>query len=358
MSRPINLQSNYPVLAEQDAEWNTLLHEAVDRYAPESLRLPLFGGSVENRTKASAWLGTPAERTFIAEAGHHALLATVIGAGLVGKTIAVEALTYPWFVRQAQMLGCRLVPVALDAECMSPEALREVCTRDKVDAVYTMPTLHNPTGAVASLARREAMVAVAREFDLLIVEDAAYGFLVADEPPRYIALAPERAFYIESLSKRAAPGLRTAFLVTPETYAVDCELALRVIASGCSTLLASLGCAMAEDGRLAAVIEAKRREGAVRCAAALQLLAEFDVLGGPPTSWHLWVTRRAEDTRSDETFEAECEAHGVLVTGARWFTAPAAEVPHAVRIGLGGETEWPRVEEGLRIVAGLLQKQS
>jgi DNA-binding transcriptional MocR family regulator len=154
----INLQSNYPVLAEQDREWNRLLHSAVDRFAPESLRLPAFGGSVENRRLAAGWLGMPVERVFIAEAGHHALIAAVMAAGLVGKTVAVEALTYPWFVKQVQMLGCRVVPMALDWECMRPDALREVCEREEVAAVYTMPTQHNPTGAVASLARRQGIL--------------------------------------------------------------------------------------------------------------------------------------------------------------------------------------------------------
>src|SRR5665213_1168849 len=189
----INLQSNYPVLAEQDREWNRLLHSAVDRFAPESLRLPAFGGSVENRRLAAAWLEMPVERVFIAEAGHHALIASVMAAALVGKTVAVEALTYPWFVRQVQMLGCRVVPVAMDGECMRPDALRAVCEREKVAAIYTMPTQHNPTGAVASLARRGAMGEVAREFGLTIIEDGAYGFLVADVPaPRASSSSPHR----------------------------------------------------------------------------------------------------------------------------------------------------------------------
>jgi DNA-binding transcriptional MocR family regulator len=352
MSKAINLQSNYPVLAEQDADWNRLLHSAVDRFAPESLRLPAFGGSMENRRLAAAWLDVPVERTFIGTCGHHGLIATLMAAGLVGKTVAVEALTYPWFVRQAQMLGMRVVPVALD-ECMQPEALRAVCKREPIAAVYTMPSLHNPTGAVASLARREAMVKVAREFGLTIIEDAAYGFLVADEPPRYVALAPERAFYVESLSKRVAPGLRTAFLVAPETLAAQAELALRLTTSGSSTLLASLGCAMAGDGSLAAVIEAKRVEGALRSAKAVAILSGLDVVAAP-NSWHLWVTLPEGGGLTAESVEAACERRGVLVTGAHWFTAPDTVVPRAVRVGLGGETEWERVAEGLKVFRELV----
>ncbi len=334
----INLQSNYPVLAEQELAWKGLLHEAVERFSGDALRLPAFGGWARDRELAAAWLGVPAARALVAEAGHHALIATVMSAGLVGKTVAVEALTYPWFVRQLQMLGARVVSVWLDGECMQPQSLRAVCESEHVSALYTMPSLHNPTGAVAGPARRREIVAAAREFDLLIIEDGAYGFLLDPEPAHYYELAPERSFYVESLSKRVAPGLRTAFLVVPERLSVETELALRLVASGSSTLLASLGCAMAADGRVAATVQAKRVEGAARREKALEMLAGLEIVAGP-NSWHLWVTlpEGVGQPPDDAEVERRCEERGVLVTGARWFTAPGAQVPRAVRLGLGGD---------------------
>ena len=349
----INLQNNYPVLAEQEAGWKALLLEAVERFGGDALRLPAFGGWMRDRELAAGWLGVPVGRALIAEAGHHALLATLMAAKLVVKTIAVEALTYPWFVRQAQMLGARVLPVAMDGECMEPEALRALCAQEHVDAVYSLPSLHNPTGAVAGWERRKQIVAVAREFGLTIIEDGAYGFLLNNEPEHYFELAPERSFYVESLSKRVAPGLRTAFLVVPEPMSVESELALRLVASGSSTLLASMGCAMAADGRLAATIQAKRLEGAARRAKTLEILSGLDVTAGP-NSWHLWVAL-PEGVGDDAEVEHRCEERGVLVTGARWFTAPGAQVPRAVRLGLGCETEWERSAEGLRVFAEVVR---
>ena len=354
----INLQSNYPVLPQQDAAWKLQLHEAVERFGPDAVRLPAFGGSLHNRELAAAWMKVPVERAWICTSGHHgtmaALLAAGLPSGLPGKTIAVEALTYPWFIRQAHMLGMRVVPVALDAEGVDPDAFKAVCGREKIAAFYTMPTMHNPTGKVASRSRRESIVDVAREFGLTILEDAAYSFLVPDEPPRYYELAPERAFYVESLSKRVVPGLRTCFLAGPVDLAEQITLALRVMSSGSSTLLASLGCAMTADGSLAQVIEAKRREGAARTAEAAKILIGLDAAAGP-NSWHLWVTVSEETGLTAETAERLCEQQGVLITGAHWFTAPGADVPRAVRLGLGGETEWNRVAEGLRVFRGLVR---
>jgi DNA-binding transcriptional MocR family regulator len=347
----INLQSNYPVLSEQDASWKALLHDAVDRFGADAVRLAPFGGSRRNRELAAEWLRVPVERAWICEAGHHGLMASVLAAGLPGKTIAVEEITYPWFVRGAAQLGVRMVPVSLDNDGIDPQALRAVLAREKVSAIYSMPTHHNPLGLVSPVGRREEVAAIAREHDLFVIEDAAYSFLADDEPPRYIDLAPERSFYVASLSKRFVPGLRTCFLAAPESLGAQAELALRTLTSGSSHLLTSLGCEMAHDGTLDAMIARKRKVGAQRLGTALEILDSFEVTTGP-SSWHL-VVALPEHLTSEAT-ERICEENGVLITGLHWFTAPGAEVPRSVRVALGGETEWSRVEEGLKIFKRLI----
>ena len=74
--------------------------------------------------------------------------------------------------------------------------------------------------------RREAIVAVARQFELTIIEDDAYGYMEPDAAAGYRVLAPERTFYVRGLSKAYAPATRTGFLVAPERYKSSIELAI------------------------------------------------------------------------------------------------------------------------------------
>ena len=66
-----------------------------------------------------------------------------------------------------------------------------------------------------SLARREAIVALARRHDLIVIEDDVYGRLPEERPPPLAALAPERTVYIGSASKSVAPGLRAGRAAQP-----------------------------------------------------------------------------------------------------------------------------------------------
>jgi DNA-binding transcriptional MocR family regulator len=273
-----------------------------------------------------------------------------MAAGLAGKRVVVESVTYTGFIEQCRMLGVEVTACAMDAEGLRADALREICekglvTGRPVAAVFTMPTLHNPVGCVASLERRRAVVEVAREFGLVVIEDDAYGFLHPEPPPSYAKLAPERTFYVRGLSKNFAPVVRTGLMVVPVEYAEAVANAVKQSASGVSRGLAGAACAMLADGTMDRLIAAKRVEGARRQAAARELLKGLEVSAGP-NAWHLWVG--LPEALTPEDVERKCEEKGVLVSGGNWFAAPGTVVPNAVRLGLGGEVEAERAMEGVR----------
>ncbi len=87
----------------------------------------------------------------------------------------------------------------------------------KVKFCYVIPDFQNPSGETMTLAERQALVALAREHDFLIVEDSPYRELrYSGEPvPTIYSLAPERTLHLGSFSKIFAPGFRLGWILGP-----------------------------------------------------------------------------------------------------------------------------------------------
>ncbi|KAI1693561.1 aminotransferase class I and II domain-containing protein [Ditylenchus destructor] len=76
------------------------------------------------------------------------------------------------------------------------------------------------------LAQRERLVSIARQHNLMIIEDAAYAFLAENAPPPVATLAPERTVYVGGLSKSVATGLRVGFVAAPSDWVKTLERAI------------------------------------------------------------------------------------------------------------------------------------
>jgi len=96
------------------------------------------------------------------------------------------------------------------------EALLKQGTRPRF--IYELPNFHNPAGNTLSLERRQRVAHLAREYDLVIIEDDPYGelrFEGEDLTPLF-RLAPERTIYLSTFSKTLAPGIRLAWITAPK----------------------------------------------------------------------------------------------------------------------------------------------
>ena len=84
--------------------------------------------------------------------------------------------------------------------------------------IYVIPDFNNPSGKTMTLEEREEVVRIARELDILIVEDSPYRELrYSGEPVKTIReLAPERTLQLGSFSKIFAPGFRLGWIIGPE----------------------------------------------------------------------------------------------------------------------------------------------
>ena len=115
---------------------------------------------------------------------------------------------------------------------MDVDAVEAACRAGRVPGlVYTIPNFQNPGGMTLSRAKRERLVALAREHGFLVLEDDPYGELRfdGDDEPRLFALdeGAGHVIYSTSFTKTVAPGLRTgAMVLPPQLHATLRKLAI------------------------------------------------------------------------------------------------------------------------------------
>jgi DNA-binding transcriptional MocR family regulator len=139
-----------------------------------------------------------------------------------GTRVLVEAPTYDRPLKILTWLGAEIVTVPMDEDGLVPDELPQ----GDFAFLYTIPTFQNPSGRTLSLERRHRLAEIARERQLLVLEDDPYGLVRYEgEPsPSVFELAEgESVAYASSFSKTVAPGLRVGWFVLPPQLATEIE---------------------------------------------------------------------------------------------------------------------------------------
>jgi 2-aminoadipate transaminase len=144
-----------------------------------------------------------------------------------GGTIVTEAPTFMGALGAWEHQQPKYLTVPVDEHGMQVQALEEAlaASGDKPRFAYLQPTFQNPSGVSMTLERRKRLLEVAREHDLLIIEDDPYGEFWFDDgsppipPLRSLPGAEDHVVYLGTFSKILAPGIRLAYAVAkPEMF--------------------------------------------------------------------------------------------------------------------------------------------
>uniref|UniRef100_A0A673BSW1 Kynurenine/alpha-aminoadipate aminotransferase, mitochondrial n=1 Tax=Sphaeramia orbicularis TaxID=375764 RepID=A0A673BSW1_9TELE len=147
-----------------------------------------------------------------------------------GDNVLLDAPTYSGTLAALQPLGCNLINVSSDQHGMIPSALKEVLSRwapsevhepgsSAPKVLYTIPNGGNPTGASMTAQRKKEIYELARQYDMLIIEDDPYYFLQFDKPwaPTFLSMDVDgRVIRTDSFSKILSSGLRIGFVTGPK----------------------------------------------------------------------------------------------------------------------------------------------
>jgi 2-aminoadipate transaminase len=140
-----------------------------------------------------------------------------------GDVVVAEAPTYPGAVPCFTSFQADVVQIEMDEYGMRIDVLEQTLARLRTEGrtpkfIYTIPNFQNPGGVTMAEDRRRALVRIADEQELVILEDNPYGLLRYEgEPlPTLYSLDGGRyVIYLGTFSKILSAGLRLGWAAAP-----------------------------------------------------------------------------------------------------------------------------------------------
>jgi 2-aminoadipate transaminase len=257
-----------------------------------------------------------------------------------GDVVIVEAPTYADAIHIFRDHGVELCSVPLDADGASAAAfaalLERLSAAGKRTAVfYTIPNFHNPSGITTAEPRRREILRLARQHNMLVVEDDVYRDLAFEGtiPASYYALAEGRGvMQIGSFSKTLAPGLRLGWLLaTTDDIQRFVGCGTTQMGGGASPLSAQIVAEYCREGLWQAHVERLRALYLLRRDTMLAALEQHMPAGvrwtTPQGGFFLWLT--LPEGVAGQAVKRVALERGVLVAaGEGYFIDPADGARH------------------------------
>lgn len=347
----IDLSLNLPPPILAEAQFIAALQRVAARASGiDTQRYPPPAGRLEHRRVAAHWLAEhrielAPERLLLTNGAQHAIMIALSLVCRPGDTVLVESVTYAGAKAAARLLGLRLVGLAMDGEGITTEALAAALAGPaRPAALYLTPTMQNPTGRTLTAERRREIAGLARTHDLLVIEDDVYSILDDPGRPTLAELAPERVFYLNSLSKGLSAALRLGVLAVPAGWEDRAAAAVQATTWTASPLISFVMAEWLQDGTAKLVATALRREVQARQAVAAAFFPGARPEG--PAAMHLWLPLAEA---AAERAARRAQALGVVVTPPGATVVDAAR-DCGLRLCLGAAPGREALARGLSLV--------
>ncbi len=286
--------------------------------------------------------------------------ADIVATVLLGarSVVASESPTYWGSLGVFDARGVTYVEVRGDADGVRADDAERVFAEYRPRLFYVNPIAQNPTGAVLPARRAKQIVALARRYDVVILEDQTGWQLTYDAPapPPLAAYDSDgRVIVMESLSKSIFPALRIGYLFAKGAIAQALEAA-KVRADVFTSTLTQRALwrfmespACARHFRSARALYRKRRDAFVD---ALSQVVQWTSVQSPAAGVSVWLP--LPPRISTQAALDACAREGVLVMPAEPFY-PTRSGPPALRLAFG-HLEPAAAQEGVARLGRALRK--
>jgi GntR family transcriptional regulator/MocR family aminotransferase len=272
------------------------------------------------------------------------------------SVVASESPTYSGTLGVFDARGVTYVEVQSDSDGIRPDDAERVFSEYRPRLLYVNPIAQNPTGAILLQRRAKQLVALARRYDVVILEDQTGWQLTYDAaaPPPLAAFDTDgRVIVMESLSKSIFPALRIGYLYCKGALADALELAKARTDVFTSTLTQRALWRFMSSPAFARHLRSARALYLARRNAFIEALSEFvpwaDVRP-PAAGMNVWLALPPRIS-TQAAFDA-CARQGVLVMPSEPFY-PTRQGPPALRLSFG-HLSVEDAREGVRRLAAAL----
>jgi DNA-binding transcriptional MocR family regulator len=270
-----------------------------------------------------------------------------------GDDVVVERPSYDRTLLSLRERGATLHAVELREDGIDTEALAHLLSTGQAQPklAHIIPNFQNPAGYTLSLAKRQALLALAAQYGFLVFEDDPYVALrfSGESLPTMLSMDPERVVYASSFSKTVCPGVRVGYLVGPtDLIAKIAKIATNTYISP-SMVAQSIVYEFCASGAIERSIETVRTALAKRALTLSEALrrelpeAEFIQ---PDGGYFMWVTLPS-GTDVAKLFKAAADLGVAFVKGTD-FLLEGGE--NTLRLAYSGVTE-QEIDEGLTRLA-------
>lgn len=281
-----------------------------------------------------------------------------------GDVAVVDEPTYLGALQAWTAYQPAFVSVEMDDEGTCPDRLEAVLKAHSAKLIYALPTFQNPTGLSLAADRREALVRLAREYGVTLIEDDPYGQLRYEGEFQTPLLAIDaeigggiengNVLYLGTFSKTLCPGFRVAWMVGPSAVIGRMAQAKQGVDLHTSTFAQMVAHETARDGFVEQHVLTIREVYGARRDLMLHTLEETFPAGvswtHPQGGLFLWV-RLPEGVNAAEMLPKAVGNKVAFVPGHAFFAEGGGE--NTMRMNFSNATE-EQIEVGIRRLAGVI----
>lgn len=185
----------------------------IDKYGAKAFQYGATQGTPELREVISKRYGVPVGRVQVTTSSQQGIDVCTRVFVNPGEVILTSQPTYLGALQSFRSYRADVHGVAGGG--YEAEIQKVLSEGKKIKFIYSIPDFQNPSGETLTLGEREEMVALARKYDFLIVEDSPYREIryEGETLPTIYSLAPERTLHLGSFSKIFAPGFRLGWII-------------------------------------------------------------------------------------------------------------------------------------------------